>query len=861
MKIYDVFVNQIEKPIGYDLSGLRITFKVKDADPNLKTTKGLKIWTESEDSPIFLIANEKYEDNTFEPKISLAPRTRYNFEITISNGNTQAKATSFFETGKMNEPFLGKWIENPNRDIANTLFKTVIYGSDKLVNARLYATALGVYEVYLDGQKLSNEILAPGFTNYDYCIQLQTYDLTVALSNNKKHDLVFSLGDGWYKGKIGFKNTPNVYGDHQRLIGEIHLKYNDGTEKVIGTDGKWLTTSGKITKSGIYYGEDLDDTQEIINWVASETVDQTTKNLKDRLSVPLTVKEELPVKQIIHTPKGETVLDFGQNHAGWPIFNSNLKTGQKVLLEVGEILQDGNFYNKNLRQARASFSYISDGVKKWIHPHFTYYGYRYVRITGFTKVDINNFKSQVIYSDLKQTGYIKTNNKLVNRLFQNVLWGQKSNFFDIPTDCPQRDERLGWTGDAEIFAETASFNMNVFPFYKKYARDMMLEQKASNGLLPVVIPSIKMNDMSFAIWGDAATIIPWITYLYFGDKSIISQNYPYMKAWVDWIARQTQKKDLWVGGMQLGDWLSLDNPDPHERRGITDPDFIASIYYAYSAEIVSKSAALLGKDDESTLYQNLSCRIRDNINAEYVTPNGRVVIDTQTANVLALHFDILTANQKQHVIRDLVKRIKKDNYHLTTGFVGTPYLCEVLSENGYHDLAVKIFLQEDYPSWLYAVKQGATTIWERWNSVLPNGKMNPEGMNSLNHYSLGAVMAWAYKYILGIRSHSAGFKHVEFSPQFDKRLSNIEGSYESLYGQLKIKYSLRSEHDDKCANIMLDIPFGMDVTVKLPKSTNEKILVNNKQLDDGSSFDLKSGIYKINYLLRREQANGKENFN
>lgn len=442
------------------------------------------------------------------------------------------------------------------------------------------------------------------------------------------------------------------------------------------------------------------------------------------------------------------------------------------------------------------------------------------------------------------SGTIKTNNALVNRLFENVKWGEKSNFFDVPTDCPQRDERLGWTGDAEIFSETATFNMNTFAFFKKYAKDMLLEQKQHQGMLTAVVPSIKMNTGGMAIWSDAATIIPWMMYRFYGDRSILKQNFSQMRAWVDWITKRTKKPGLWIGTQQLGDWLALDNSDPHNPQGKTDSDFIASIYYAYSASIVSQTAAVLNFDLEAKKYRLLSQTIIENILKEYITSNGRVAIDTQTAYVLTMFFDLVSEKQKKHVMNDLVQRIHQDNDHLTTGFVGTPYLCPVLSENGQHELATTIFLQKDFPSWLYEVEHGATTIWERWNSILPDGKMNPEGMNSLNHYSFGAVMAWVYKYVLGIRRHSDGFKQIEFAPKFDLRLSDVSGCYDTPYGKLQVEYHLQAG-DGQPVVLKLQVPFGVKVQVRLPDAAGKKISVNGQEKD--GIFALSGGDYQISY--------------
>lgn len=847
MKIQNIQVNHMTEPIGFDLSDLKIEFAV-DSSKNLALEKKLEIT--SDKKIVYQIDWEKYTNNYFQPDFQLNPRTKYDLTISLRNENEEilATASSNFETGKMNEPFTGKWIGNADKDIQNTLLKRNLNLSKEIKEARLYMSGLGVYELNINDKKVGEELLAPGSTNYDYLIQVQTYDVTKNL-NIGDNTLVISLGDGWYKGNLGFDGGHDkIYGDQQRAILELHLIYTDGSEEIINSDDQWLTTAGKVTKSAIYYGEDLDDTIEPTDWVNASILKYPLDTLADRLSLPLKVQEYLPAKELIHTPKDEQVIDFGQNNVGIIEFYNREPKGTKITIEVGEILQKGNFYRDNLREARAAFTYISDGTNKWIRPHFTYYGYRYIKISGNTQpLQLKDFRAAVIYSDMKMTGSIKTDNPKVNRLFENVQWSQKGNFFDVPTDCPQRDERLGWTGDAEIFSNTSTFNMNVYAFFKKYAKDMKIEQDHHDGMLTMYAPSLHVDEGGAAIWGDAATIIPWNMYEKYGDTSILKQNYSSMKGWVNWIRQNVEKSGtgLWTGSFQFGDWLSLDSENPAVPNGKTDEDFIASIYYYYSSTIVANTAKILGNEKDYKFYADLCKTIKQNILKEYVTETGRVAIDTQTAYALVLEFNIVPEKLKSRVVDDLVARLKKDNDHLQTGFVGTPFLCQVLSNNGRHDLATKIFLNEDYPSWLYEVNLGATTIWERWNSVMPDGSMNPEGMNSLNHYSIGAIMEWAYKFMLGLHDQDNGYQIVYLEPQFDYRLKHISGHYDSSYGDLKVKYDL--ETDDKhtiTANI--DVPFGQTVKLTLPR-VGKEIIVDGKTVNE-KTITLTVGNHEVSYI-------------
>ena len=454
-----------------------------------------------------------------------------------------------------------------------------------------------------------------------------------------------------------------------------------------------------------------------------------------------------------------------------------------------------------------------------------------------------DFKAPVLYSDMNSTGDIETDNHLVNRLFKNIQWGQKSNFIDIPTDCPQRDERMGWTGDANIFFNTASLNMNVYEFFKKYMKDMAIEQESHNGMLTMYAPKMGSDDGGVAAWGDAATFIPWKMYQAYGDIDLLNKSFGSMKSWVDWITQDTKTNNLWTGHFQFGDWVALDGENSALPIGKTDSDYIASVYYFASTTIVARAAKILGKYEIAEEYKEKSHDILQAIRDEYITKNGRIAIDTQTAYALALYFNLVSESQKTKVVEDLVNRLHKDNNHLQTGFIGTPLVNQVLSQNGHHNLAMKIFMQEDFPSWLYAVKMGATTVWERWNSIQEDGSMNPDGMNSLNHYSIGAIMEWVYRYVLGIRTGTRDYQQIEFSPLFDYRMKHVKGHYESTYGDFKVEYQIESDNKHTIS-LNLNIPYGVTVKVNLPR-TNE-ILVNGKSMNNGTK--LTCGEYEIKYI-------------
>lgn len=849
--ISQILINHIDKPMGFLFDKLRIDFKIESQN-DYDIEKQLIIYKDKINFPIYQTKKENKKEQFYELSLDLEPMTRYIIELIIYNTNGEKiTGKSWFETGKLSEEMNGNWIGNSDKNLQNTLFKKEFNITKKVKSARLYMTALGLYESYLNNKKIGDEILAPGLTDYDNIVQLQTYDITSLLQEKEKNSLIISVADGWYKGNFGFDGgADSIFGDHQLAIAEIHIWYQDESDEILITDDSWETTSGQISHSSIYYGEDLDLTKDIGNWKKVKLSNHKKNIITDRLSLPIKIKDKIPVKTIIKTPLGETVLDFGQNQAGWLEFFNKLEYGEKIKFEFGEILQNGNFYRDNLRAARAAFEVTSDGIEKWVSPHFTYFGYRYVKITGnFSKFSKEDFIANVIFSDIRENIYIKTNNKKVNQLISNVMWGQKSNFIDVPTDCPQRDERLGWTGDANIFSNTAMFNMDVYAFYNKWLRDIRNEQIKFNGMVPLYVPSMKSTDKGAAVWGDAITFIPWNIYNFYGDLSILESNYDSMKSWVNWIGKQTIHKNLWKGSFQFGDWLALDTETPGSPIGKTDGDFIASIYYYYSAYIIKESAVLLEKKDDVKVYESLSESILKEIRSEWVTPNGKLSLDTQTALSLSLKFPILVQQHKDRNVKELVKRIELDNKHLKTGFVGTPYLCQVLSDNNQHALAVDLFLNEDFPSWLYAVNLGATTVWERWNSVEPDGKINPEGMNSLNHYSIGAIMEWFYKYVLGINSFSPGFQRVTISPNFDYRLNSIDGSMDTPIGKLKISYKVEVNDLHKI-EINISCPFGMIIDLNLPRTNKSTPISINKEVvyTDNKSIMLKTGEYKISYI-------------
>lgn len=690
-----------------------------------------------------------------------------------------------------------QWItsENSTGHVCPKFIKRINVGAT-IKKATLYVTAKGVYEAEINKNRVGKFYLAPGWTSYKNRIQYQTYDITDMLKGGENL-LEITVGPGWYSGRISRTtiDDDSEYGFTKTrplgLIAEVVISYADGTNQEICTDGSWTACDSPVLFSDIYDGEIYDASCA----ESGESPVILTHDSKEVL-IPQEGEEVSPHERIkplciFTTPKGERVIDFGQNLTGYIEFTVSARTGDVVSCSLAEVLdKDGNFYTENYRSAKAKLKYICAEGKQTYRPHFTFSGLRYVRIDEFPgRINPDDFTAVAVYSDMKRTGYFRCSNPLVNRLFENIIWGQKSNFLDIPTDCPQRDEKMGWTGDAQVFARTATYNFDTRKFHKKWLNDLKADQGES-GFVPHTIPAITIpeewgggqeerNEMSSAAWGDVACICPWQLYLTYGEKDILASQYDSMKKWIDYITNETTEKYLWKGGVHFGDWLGLD-AEPESYKGSSDEDLIASAFYAYSTEIVIKAGKVLGEDTKK--YEELYKNIVSAFQKAY--PKYK----TQTEHALALYFNL--AKDKKETAKSLAELVKDCGYKLTTGFVGTPYLLHALSDNGYADLAYTLFLREESPSWLYPVKKGATTVWEHWDGIKEDGSFWSRDMNSFNHYAYGAVADWMYGVIAGINTcdDNAGFGHIVFRPIPDKRLDFAEAAIDTKHGRIESKW-------------------------------------------------------------------------
>ncbi|QJD85026.1 alpha-L-rhamnosidase [Cohnella herbarum] len=865
MKIIRMKTNRIVNPLGFSLGKPRFSYVVTETDAKKQVAARYEV-SRDESFTTTVYDSGKREDIdslAFELPIELQPRTRYYWRVEVwaDNGDRAVSESAWFETAKLDEPWAGKWIvPEMDKDVHPILSRSFEL-TGPIASARAYVCGLGLYEMRVNGAKAGDEYLAPHFNAYQKWLQYQTYDVTDLLRQGENRVSV-SLGNGLYKGRFGFDGySAELYGKEFTLLCEIVVTYEDGSTTVIGSDTDWTAAESPILGGNLYDGEIYDATFTSSETFAVREGDFGYDRLEARLSLPVVVKEELKPIEVIRTPAGETVLDMGQNMVGWIRFRTSAPKGTVFKLYHGEVLQDGNFYRENLRTAKAEYAYTADGNEAVVRPYFTFYGFRYVKVEGWPgELNPSDFTGCVLYSDLEEIGSFETSDPLVNRLFLNALWGQKGNFLDVPTDCPQRDERLGWTGDAQVFSGTACFNMDSQAFFGKYGYDMGLEQEERGGMVPMVVPAANVQGGGSSAWADAATIIPWNVYLHNGDKAILEQQFESMRSWVDFIIRADEGsggRRLWTVGFHFGDWLALDGSNPDSSMGGTDTDFIASAYYRHSSQLVAKAARVLGKDDLAEYYGLISEEVKTAIEDEFFSKNGRLALETQTAYAVALYMDLVPEAYKTRVVEGLRKRLKIDRNHLKTGFVGTPYLNRVLSENGCNDLAYTLLLNDDYPSWLYAVKLGATTIWERWNSILPDGKISGTSMNSLNHYAYGAIVEWMYRSIAGINpvEDAPGFRRAELAPQPDFRLQWAKTELQSSAGLYKSEWAFDEEGR---LTFHFVIPFNATAAVRLPYADMTKIQINGQSLTlsgiagtqqgDETHLELTSGSYLIHYV-------------
>lgn len=761
---------------------------------------------------------------------------------------TDWSEVSQFTTGYLdNKLWKGKFVTaetiNEKTESAGTYIRkefdlrslVAVHGEVK--KAILCSTALGIYHIYLNGKKVGLDQMAPGWTSYNKHLLYQVYDVTAHLNTGKNMIGAF-IGAGWYKGLMGFLSKRNNYGEQTALLADLTVWFEDGESVVVATDTSWKGHKGPVVFSEIYDGEIYDARLEIAHWneptneqsiefdefVPTQIVPFDVSVLMPQAAGRVAIQEKLPVVEVIVTPNGETVLDFGQNLTGWITVSVTGQEGDKVELRCFETLDAaGNAYFDNLRKAKATLVYICNGKGETTYsPYFTFQGFRYVQVVSYPgQLQQENFIANVVYTKMEHTGWFECSNADINQLQHNITWGLKGNFLDIPSDCPQRDERMGWTGDAQIFCRTASYIMNTYTFFSKWLRDVAADQTEEGGV-PHVVPDIitcqeptdwllGQGTHSAAAWADVAVINPWTLYLTYGDTEILEIQYDSMKAWINFMQAHANGI-VWNYKLQFGDWVALD-AEEGSYFGATPNDLTCTAYYAYSTGLFAKISRVLGKDEDAIYYNSLYKEINKGYQELFFHEDGSLTAQTQTAHIISLYFDLVPDGYKEKVTNDLILLLEKENGHLVTGFVGTPYFCHALSQNGKVEEAYQLLLKDDFPSWLYQVKMGATTVWEHWDGIKPDGTMWSPKMNSFNHYAYGAIGEWLYRVVAGIEidEQNPGYKHFFIQPKITKHLEYVMGCYESVYGTIKVNW--KWEHNR--IRIHVVIPANTTATIRL----------------------------------------------
>jgi len=789
---------------------------------------------------------------------ALQSARRYYWQVATWDNQGRSSGWSepaFWEMGLIAaSDWKAKWItpnlqEDPAISDPSPMLRRTFDVKKGIARARLYVSAMGLYEMQVNGKRVGNQYFTPGWTSYDFRYQYQTYDVAEWLKAGK-NSVGSILGDGWFRGNIAWDHNRNAYGKQLALLAQLVITYKDGKQEIVGTDESWKAATGAILSSDIYNGEIYDARLERTGWseagyddkgwLGVTVIEAPKAKLVSPAGPPVRAIEEIAPVKVIKTPGGDTVLDMGQNMVGWVRMRTNAPAGTTITLRHAEVLdRRGNLYTDNLRSAKSMDRYTTKGGGvETFEPHFSFHGFRYVAVDGWPgELPLDAFTGIVVHSAIEPSGTFETSNAMLNRLQHNIVWGQKGNFLDVPTDCPQRDERLGWTGDAQVFARTACFNHDSAAFYTKWLKDVALDQE-DDGAVPYVIPNVishstRKGESASAGWADVSTVVPWTVYLSYGDRRLLEEQYPSMKAWVEYMRKQAGDRYIWSNGFSFGDWLSFATNDPDYPGATTDKNLIKTAYFARSTDLLRQSAAVLGRKEDEAEYSALLDHIRAAFQREFVTPNGRLVSGTQTAYSLALAFDLLPESQRKQAAERLADDVK-DFKHLTTGFLGTPLLCQVLSDYGYLDDAYMLLNRTEYPSWLYPITKDATTIWERWDGIKADGSFQDRGMNSFNHYAYGAIGEWMYRVIAGIDIDPAqpGYKHVLIQPHPGGGLTSAKASIHSMYGKVTSAWELK----DGKMTLSVEVPANSTTTVRLPAAKVEDVTESGKELQAAASI-------------------------
>lgn len=780
--------------------------------------------------------------------------TRYTWRVRIWDNKGKVSAWSnpagSWLMGLINgREWQAKWIEPQDSLLSIATPSPIMRKQFRIMkpiySAVAFVTSHGMNEAYLNGQKIGDYYYAPGWTAYAKRLQYYTFDVTQMLhQGNNAFGMI--LGLGWMLSPMTW-NYSHTYAKLTSSVGalaQIVITYQDGSKEIIGTDDTWKYSASEVLCSTIYDGETIDANKVQPGWNNIDFDDSKWKyvkvacydnsNLVNCENEPIVTHKLMKPVKVITTPKGEKVLDFGQNLVGREIVTVSGKKGQRLTISHAEVLDEkGNFYITNLRRAKAQSHYTCSGGLDTFEPRFTFYGFRYIKVEGWNgELNPDNFVAAVTYSGIEDNGTFICSNDSINQLQSNIQWGLRGNFVDLPTDCPQRDERLGWTGDAQVFFRTATFNAHVENFFKKWLKDVAADQMP-DGRVPDVVPNVLDSAAAGRTgWADVATIIPWQHYAAYGDKQILKNQYASMKAWVDFMVKQS-KNYLWTTGWHYGDWLAFHLADDCDgRSSVTSKRLIQQCFFANSADLLAKAASVLGNEAEAAKYIEISNKAKEAFCDAYLTKTGNLMSDTQTAYVLALNFNMLPDNMRPIAAQRLTELVE-DYGHITTGFLGTPYICHVLTDCGRSDLAYKLLLRKEYPGWLYPVTMGATTIWERWNSMMPDHTIPDNGMNSFNHYSYGAIGDWLYRDAVGIQETSPAFKSIRIKPHLGGGFTSMSASENTPYGKVCVAW----KYSNKVVTLDVTIPVNTSAEIYVPAKSTGTVTIDGKKVKTVSIVD------------------------
>ncbi|MFG3341235.1 family 78 glycoside hydrolase catalytic domain [Glycomyces sp. NPDC048151] len=817
----------------------RLSWKTETTAPNWTQTGAEIEWRRGE---AVAVARVEGPDSVLVawPFESLLPRERGEVRVRVHGPDGAASEWSaplevragFLAEGEWRARFLT--VPEPADIGQPVLLRREFHVREGLRAATLYSTARGLFQVEIGGVPVDAERFKPGWTAYKSRLVHETNDVT-ALLNNGPNAIGATLAGGWYTESFGFHGEARpYYGKYPSFAAQLVLEYEDGTTETIATgDGGWRATAdGPVTASGIYAGEDYDARRAMPGWSTPGFDDKAWLDARQdsakaivpvpRTTPPVRATEELPVAEVITTPGGRTVLDFGQNLVGHLRIRVSGREGDTVVLRHAEVLEHGELGVRPLRYAKATDRYTlaGNGVETW-EPAFTFHGFRYAEIQGWPgEFDPADVTAVVVHSDMDRTGWFDSSHAQLNRLHENVVWGMRGNFLSIPTDCPQRDERLGWTGDIQVFTPTASYLYDANGFLAGWLEDLALEQEAIDGV-PFIVPNVlEWAKTPAAAWADAATVVPSVLYERYADRAVVEHQYPSMRAWVDQVAALAGERRLWEGGFQFGDWLDPNAPPDEPGQAKTDHDIVASAYLFRSSQLVADAARLLGFDEDAKRYGAYAEEVRAAWLREYVTPAGRIVSDAQTAYALAIVFGLaVDAELLERLGARLAKLVEKADHRIGTGFVGTPLIQDALVRTGHAATARALLLQTGVPSWLYPVRMGATTIWERWDSMLEDGTINPGQMTSFNHYAFGAIADWMHRTVAGLAPLEPGYRKLLVAPVPLAGLEWAATELETPYGRATVRW----DAGGGSLSVRVTVPPNTTARVELPGREPEEV--------------------------------------